>query len=240
MSYILDALRKSDQQRQRGSTPTLLTVQATVTDPKRPKVLLNGVLAAVLICAGIAVGWLRPWQTKQAAPAAEPIVSTAPAPSTRLAAPTPPFGSPELSGQAERDLPTDQSNSAAQAAPRSAGTATPQDTPAHAHDEPPTPSSQPDTGMQVPDNTAPAGTAAEAEKRVVTLNELPPSVQREIPSLSISFHAYSNNPKERRVMINGSMVKQGEPLAPGLSLAQITPDGVILDYKGYRFQQGVR
>jgi len=94
--------------------------------------------------------------------------------------------------------------------------------------------------MQAPDNTAPAGTAAEAEKRVVTLNELPPSVQREIPSLSISFHAYSNNPKERRVMINGSMVKQGEPLAPGLSLAQITPDGVILDYKGYRFQQGVR
>lgn len=86
----------------------------------------------------------------------------------------------------------------------------------------------------------PAGTAAEKEKRVMTLNELPPSIQREIPNIAISFHAYSSNPRERRVMINGDMVVQGEPLAAGLSLEQITPDGVILGYKEYRFHQGVR
>jgi len=41
-------------------------------------------------------------------------------------------------------------------------------------------------------------------------------------------------------MINGNMAVQGELLAPGLSLEQITPDGVILDYKEFRFHQGVR
>ncbi len=58
--------------------------------------------------------------------------------------------------------------------------------------------------------------------------------------ITISFHAYSNNPGERRVMINGNMARQGEPLADGLSLEQITPDGVILDYKGFRFHHGIR
>jgi len=33
MSFILDALRKSDQQRQRGAAPTLLTAQAAVFVP---------------------------------------------------------------------------------------------------------------------------------------------------------------------------------------------------------------
>ena len=246
MSYILDALRKSDQQRQRGSTPTLLTVQATATGPKRPRYLVNSVLAAVLICAGIVVGWLRPWQMKRPAPAAEPIASMPITSSPHIAAPAPPSGSPEMMGKPEHELLMHQSTPAAQPAHPSVGAATQQDTPALAHNESPSPLSQPDTGvqkatgMQLPDKKAPTGTAAEEGKRVMAMNELPPSIQREIPNISISFHAYSSNPKERRVMINGNMAVQGELLAPGLSLEQITPDGVILDYKEFRFHQGVR
>jgi len=245
MSYILDALRKSDQQRQRSSTPTLLTVQATATDPKRPRYLLNSVLAAVLICAGIMVGWLQPWQMKQPAPAAEPTAAMPIAASPSLVAPALPSGAPEKIGKSELAPPTYQSASATQPADLSAGAATKQGPPTFAGDEQP-PLSQPDTGgqkttaMPLPDKTAPAGTAAEEGKRVMALNDLPPSIQREIPNISISFHAYSSNPKERRVMINGKMAAQGELLAPGLSLEQIAPDGVILDYKGFRFHQGVR
>ena len=246
MSYILDALRKSDQQRQRGSTPTLLTVQAAAADPKRPRYVLNLMLAAVLICAGIVVGWLRPWQMQPPAPAADPIAPMPNAPGPRLAVPAPPPGLPETIGQSEHESPMHQSTSAAQPAPLAEGAATKQDTPARLNNASPAPSSQADTGakkttgMQLPDKTALTGTAAEDGKRVMTLNELPPSIQREIPNISISFHAYSSNPKERRVMINGDMVEQGDLLSPGLNLEQITPDGVILDYKGFRFHQGVR
>jgi len=94
--------------------------------------------------------------------------------------------------------------------------------------------------MPVQDAAVPTGTAAEGGRRIMALNELPPPIQREIPEISIAFHAYSSNPKERRVMINGDMAEQGEQLAPGLNLEQITPDGVILAYKGFRFHQGVR
>jgi hypothetical protein len=62
MSYILDALRKSDQQRRRGAAPTLPLGQATAVAPKQPALLIYGLLAAVLLGAGMAIGWLRPWQ----------------------------------------------------------------------------------------------------------------------------------------------------------------------------------
>ena len=72
MSYILDALRKSDQQRQRqrGAAPTLHAGQATAAAPKQPAFLAYGLLAAALLGAGVAIGWLRPWQAEQVAPAA--------------------------------------------------------------------------------------------------------------------------------------------------------------------------
>jgi general secretion pathway protein B len=246
MSYILDALRKSDQQRQRGVTPTLLTAQPTATGAKRPRFLLNSVLAAVLICIGVVVGWLRPWQMKQPAPAAVPIASMPLASSPAAAVPAPPSVSLDMTGQSEHEPLTNQSIPATPPSHLPVEATTKQDSPVLDENVSAPPLSQADASVrqarntQLPVKTAPAGTAPDEGKRIMALNELPPSIQREIPDISISFHAYSNNPKERRVMINGDMVEQGELLAPGLSLEQITPDGVILDYKGFRFKQGVR
>ncbi len=70
--------------------------------------------------------------------------------------------------------------------------------------------------------------------------ELPPTIQQEIPKLSILFHLYSGNPGDRRVGINNRTLREGDAVAPGLVLEQITPDGMILSYKGYRFLHGSR
>ena len=56
MSYILDALRKSDQQRQRGAAPTLLLGQATAV-PKQPALLSYGLLALVLVAIAAWFWW---------------------------------------------------------------------------------------------------------------------------------------------------------------------------------------
>ena len=72
MSYILDALRKSDQLRRRGAAPTLLLGQAVAAAPKRPAPLAYGLLALVLLGAGMAIGWLHPWQRQPLAPAPPP------------------------------------------------------------------------------------------------------------------------------------------------------------------------
>jgi len=98
-----------------------------------------------------------------------------------------------------------------------------------------------EAAMALPDMKDPVVPADAGQgKKVLALSELPASIQQEIPAISISFHAYSSKPKDRHVMINGAMAEQGEILAPGLSLDEITPDGVILGYKGYRFRRGVR
>ena len=87
----------------------------------------------------------------------------------------------------------------------------------------------------------PAGPADTAqEQKVVPLAELPLTIQQEIPAMTIPLHAYSSKPRDRLVSINDRMLREGESLTPGLRLEQITPDGLIFSYKGYRFRRGVQ
>ena len=54
------------------------------------------------------------------------------------------------------------------------------------------------------------------------------------------FHLYSGKPKDRLVGINDRTLREGDSVEPGLVLEQITPDGMVLSYKGYRFLRGTR
>jgi general secretion pathway protein B len=214
VSYILDALRKSDQQRRRGAAPTLLAGQATAVAPRQPAFLAYGLLAAVLVGAGMAIGWLRPWQPEQAAPGrAEPVAVKPPASTPRQAASAPfavaPQPKPELQVQnatPSAPVPT-KPQRPARAKPKTDGT------PREA-----------DAGVQT----------------VISMAELPLSIQQELPPMTISVHAYSGNPANRLVSINNRMLREGGYLVPGLKLEQITPDGMIFGYKGYSFRRGVK
>src|SRR5450755_2868961 len=105
MSYILDALKKSDQQRQRGATPTLQAAQITVAAPKRPMFIYYGLLAAVLLGAGIMIGWLQPWQPEQAPFATEPVAAKSPISIPQQATPAPLTAPPEMPGAMMPDNP---------------------------------------------------------------------------------------------------------------------------------------
>lgn len=106
MSYILDALRKSDQQRRRDAAPTLLTLQPAAVVRKRPAYLMYGLLALALVGAGVAIGWLRPWQAERAAPPGPESVAAKPAESKPIearpldASPDQPAQGPSAPGQA--------------------------------------------------------------------------------------------------------------------------------------------
>ena len=57
MSLLLEALKKSDQQRRKQVVPDLETVHAPAAEPRRSNLLRNlGVVA--LVIAAIGVGWL--------------------------------------------------------------------------------------------------------------------------------------------------------------------------------------
>ena len=230
MSYILDALKKSDQQRQRGATPTLQVAQVTVAAPKRPIIIYYGLLAAVLLGAGIVIGWLRPWQPEQPLHETEPIA--APAPLTTLAPLTAP---PEMPSKKSQEFPAPNLTRAGPAVPV-AGAMKPSN--------PTLVSSAPIAAVPMPDKSMPEKSASIAEdaqeQKAIPVNELPLQIQQEIPAMTVQLHSYSSKPGERFVYINSSKLREGESLMPGLRLEQITPDGMIFSYKGYRFQRGIR
>jgi len=85
---------------------------------------------------------------------------------------------------------------------------------------------------------ASSATAAQVEQ-LPGLKSLPINIQKEIPELALSFLVYASKPSERMVNINGQMMREGQEVAPGLKIEEITQEGAVFSYKGLRFRKGV-
>jgi general secretion pathway protein B len=248
MSYILEALKKSDLQRQQGATPTLTSVQIPAEET-RPRTLSWIVLpGTILFVAGILIGWLQPWKTEPARPpvaeksaAQAPAVQASPSPTPASVPAAPPEALPArtapLQATPAAAIVATPPNPGAPARPALAALATsaapgpaPQESVAAASKPPPAADPVPATSK------APAV----AEQKPIPKAELPPAIRQELPNLSVSIHAYSGKPAKRVVSVNDQLLYEGDTLAPGLILEQITPDGMIFSYKGFRFSQGLR
>src|SRR5262245_48879194 len=95
MSYILDALKKAEQQRQREKVPTLATVHTAPVTP--PRQYWPWVAAGVLLVNALVLVWfffLRP--TPTAVVETPPPIATVPPPPTAavIPAPAPPASTP--------------------------------------------------------------------------------------------------------------------------------------------------
>jgi len=73
-------------------------------------------------------------------------------------------------------------------------------------------------------------------KKLYKLSELPPSVRDSLQKFfTITAYMYSHTPSERVVRINDHMLREGQELEPGIRIEEIVPDGVILSYMKFRF-----
>jgi general secretion pathway protein B len=77
------------------------------------------------------------------------------------------------------------------------------------------------------------------EEAVIHWRQLPLSVQRSLPSLDFTVHIYSKKPRSSMVKINGVAMREGQRVSRLLRLERITPEGVVLVYKDYRFRMNV-
>ncbi|MFY9327204.1 MAG: general secretion pathway protein GspB [Georgfuchsia sp.] len=227
MSYILDALRKSDQQRQRGATPTLLTPQAASVVTGRRLSMPHVLLAVLLMGVGIVVGALRPWQSEPPAATQAPLTVQAARPPVATTQPKSTLRPSPAPVQVPMPIPSEPQLPVQITAPAM---------PPPASVAPPVPVAVP----ALPPATEKPDAAVAQEQKVMTMAELPLSIQQEIPNMSISVHAYSRSAQERLLGINDRMLREGDFLIPGLQLEQITPDGMIMRYKGYRFWHAAR
>ncbi len=251
MSFILDALKKLDHKRQRGSVPDLMTVHDPLPqEPKKRSTLLYLVLTALLLNAVLLAVWMYPRQTEnhtivQASSSTQPLASE-PGHKTagiKASSPAQQLSPDQVSGTeaviSEQESSPEPDSNTAMPAP-SPVRAEPQAEPVQVKSAgqetvPDKPSFVP--GSIPSESQPPAGIGVEsAEKRVPSQGELPRSVQQELPAISITGHIYSNEPSSRIVNINGQILREGETVSAELKLEEITPNGVILNFRDYRFQ----
>ena len=224
MSYILDALKKANAEREhsRGALPGLHTQpnRATSAPPSHVKLSLKSkttqlwtLAGALLLSAGIlcALFW----------PAAKPLVSiVVPTPAaasatTTATALTPAIATPPpLAQLPQSPLPAAAPTVSApiRVTPAPYNLSLPAVTPA---------ATLPEAARQTP---------SPAVKQ--THPVLPPQVRATMPALVVSGSTYSDNPAYRMLIINGQVYREGEFPIPGLKLEQIRQKSALLLYEG--------
>jgi general secretion pathway protein B len=229
MSYILDALRKADAERERDPGRGIHAQPAAgLPAPARSGVPRWTIAAAVI--AGVAVASYAmlgrdspPADASVArlaapvAPAAAITVIPAPAPAVVPVAvavvPAAPVGMPaKLKAQAERSAARPAAVVVATAAPSAVLKA---------------PAPQPAASAAL--------AAPPPPDRILAMTELPAEVQRELPKLAISGGVHSENASQRMLIVGGQVMAEGAELAPGVVLEQIRAKSAVLRFRGFRY-----
>jgi general secretion pathway protein B len=214
VSFILDALRKSEHERQRSAVPGLSQVPLATPQPQIPRwtlVVIGVLVAAVLILGG---AW---WQSARAPVALDPSSAATRERSGELpSAPTP---SAAPSTEPARPIVSEPS---ASDAPSLASAAAPEIAPSTARENDPPAFAAPRLDLPADRPALPSAAALAAEGVA-------------LPSLRLELHAYSERPRDRFVFINGRKYAEGERLTEGPQLLAIEPTGAVLAHAGRRF-----
>jgi general secretion pathway protein B len=219
MSYILDALRRADSERERGRVPGIhaqtLTVESAETPSRsEPRPWVWGVVG-VSIGLLLALGWVLFGRDAPASADIAANVPPPPIPITERASPVPaaspaaPEPAPIVAAATERPIEQKPTASELQAAARKPA---------------------------VPAASAAASPASAAEARVYARHELPDEIRNQLPALAVSGSIYSPNPANRFVIINGQVVHEKGEVAPGHVLEQIKLKAAVLRFKNYRYE----
>jgi general secretion pathway protein B len=258
MSFILDALKKSESDRQRQNGPAFFEVKVA---PPRTRLPAWAIAIAVLLVVNLGiVMWLLMRHTAGAGSGAEGAPATAgaaaasgagtpaatvqtPPPSTvlaRAAAGTPPLSAPASPAAAE----SAPSAIPAPAAPAPAAPAATSATAGAAG----TGATSPSADGANPDDYAPAQDEAPApsgqfngrvrrgtDAGVPLYQDAAATPGTQIPQLRLDLHVFALRPQDRFVMINMHKLHEGDSTPEGVRVESITTEGAVLIYHGSRF-----
>ncbi|PIE64689.1 MAG: hypothetical protein CSA26_07330 [Desulfobacterales bacterium] len=76
----------------------------------------------------------------------------------------------------------------------------------------------------------------EPKKSIPRLEELPLPFQASLPEMKYSGHVYSENPSRRLIMINSSVIREGERISGDIKLLEITENGLIMSCHATKFR----
>ncbi len=266
MSYILEALKKADAERERGAVPDLHAQPAPLA-AAWPAEAQRGPKPWLWLGTGavIAFGAVLAWQLSgsEAPPGVAPVPSAALAPA-QATVPVTPAAAPGLPTGPGASVTPPAVATAPAAAPLAQREAEPLPVPAPvpatstlprqpAAAAAPVPRARADARAQAaaasskpsPASATSTGAVAKAAKgaaeppaaaRAPLLAELPEEFRRQVPAMTIGGSVYSQQPANRMVILNGQVFREGSVVTPGLVLEQIGPKAAVFSLGGQRFQ----
>jgi general secretion pathway protein B len=254
MSYILEALKKSQQERDLGRVPTLATQPFF---ENRPAVANHwGLAATVLASLAVAIAlfaalWEEPEVLAPVQALVPPLMTptTPPAPASATLPQLPaeartPDSSPAPSVLAkmameEETSPDANTDADGEFQPEPVATAT-APAPAPVAPEDPIPEDLRSEIEAFKDQLRqdqggpPAKKVAKAETPPQK-RRLPPEVEKRLPAYLLTVHLFDKEPAKRFVVIGGRKLRQGESTRDGILVEEILPDGVTLAFEGHSF-----
>jgi general secretion pathway protein B len=236
MSYILEALKKSEQERERerGALPGIKSVHTPSSLPNENRRLWPFLLVAVIVAAGAVLTYayvkkLGPMSGQaglaQSSPTnviekpippepvekqiKQPVVATSPGAKTSIKNTAPPVEQKKQTVVfSEQQLQHDDviGNIVEQ---------------------------QKQAAEQ---NAQPIEKGTIEKDAAVAISDIPDSIRKRIPNIAFEGHVYSSTPKRRSVMINGHKRREGDTIGDDLLIKEITPAGAEFEFQGYRFR----
>ena len=215
MSFILDALKKSENERQDQSPAEFASVPSGGAAPRAPRWLW---VLALLLLANIVVlvGLFMRDDTQVALDTASASVET------EAAVEPQPATEPSFEDRIEKAREQQPVVIARAAEP-------PRD------ERQNIPAPEPITAQPGTPDTIATSPAEFTLRALPTAAELRANGTLQMAELHLDIHVYSDTPADRFVFINMVRHKEDSRLAEGPVVREITPEGVILDYLGTEF-----
>lgn len=244
MSFILDALKKSETDRQRQASPALFEVKVAAPRHRLPPWAIG--LAVLLGVNALVLGWflLRPSATPETARAESPAGS--PANLAASATPPPPATqSPQAAGTmmtlpATVTVTIPSSPGVNVATHPGPGIVAPSvepplvEEPFLSGSEPAVPPDYDVRDYQPAITASEAGAIAQDSGGVPSRDEVL-ARGASLPELRLDLHVYHEDPASRFVFINMRKLREGESLPDGVRVEEITRRGARLSYRGTQF-----
>jgi len=214
VSYILDALDKAEQDRQHTRAPNLKTTHSAVIEPDRFRTPLWITLLA-LVALALA---LILYQSRDLL--------------------WPQQGGQILGNTSARTIAPSDTASFEQQGDPDKGSFVPADLEVPVRPPPVPALVRPQVVGEV-EHPSEQQPMIAVTNEVLNINDLPLSVQRQIPDLTFSTHIYASDAAWRAVGINGRSRREGDMIQDNLVLQEITEQGVVLGFEGYSFTMSV-
>ena len=222
MSYILDALKKSDQERKRGDVPNLQTVHIPMNAEPQSPVFLYGFILFLIIALAFVIGL---------------VVSNQQGDSIQVK---------------NNHLQKKQEVSNANVLPEIQKVEKlPEPVVKEKVDKPINKASlqqlsedviQKDTRIKSKPARADINKSAINKvdlNNIPYLHEMPDYRQQSVPEMRFAGHVYSTVPSNRSVIINDVAMSEGEVIVQGLNVVEITPGGVVFSLHNELFRMDI-